>query len=199
MILNIMNFRRTALSDYYRVTGSISWLGIIKQVLFGGGAYQYVFWMRCCRFTKEKNFLVRLVFHYPSKVMLRRATYKFGIFIPPEAEIGAGFYIGHFSGIFVNRECQIGRNCNISQGVTLGKSNRGKNKGSPVLGDNVYIGPGAKIVGGIRVGDNVAIGANCVVAKNIPDNAVVVGVPGEVISMDGSVGYINRIDYEQYL
>jgi serine O-acetyltransferase len=83
--------------------------------------------------------------------------------------------------------------------VTLGKSNRGKNKGSPVLGDNVYIGPGAKIVGGIRVGDNVAIGANCVVAKNIPDNAVVVGVPGEVISMDGSVGYINRIDYEQYL
>lgn len=134
-----------------------------------------------------------------TKVMLRRATYKFGTSIPPETDIGAGFYIGHFSGIFVNAGCRIGANCNISQGVTLGQSNRGKNAGYPVLGDNVYIGPGAKIVGGVRIGSDVAIGANCVVTRDIPDGSVVVGIPGKVISSDGSKGYINRIDYDRYL
>jgi serine O-acetyltransferase len=65
-----------------------------------------------------------------------------------------------------------------------------------VLGDSVYIGPGAKIVGAVRIGDRVAIGANCVVTKDVPDDSVVVGVPGTVISQEGSAGYINRIDYE---
>ena len=74
--------------------------------------------------------------------------------------------------------------------------NRGKKKGYPQLGDNVYIGPGAKIIGAIRIGNNVAIGANCVVTKDIPDNAVVVGIPGKVISNQGSVGYVNRTDYD---
>jgi serine O-acetyltransferase len=68
--------------------------------------------------------------------------------------------------------------------------------GYPILGDNVYIGPGAKIIGGIKIGNNVAIGANCVVTKNIPDNSVVVGIPGRVISQDGVTGYIDNIDYE---
>jgi serine O-acetyltransferase len=93
----------------------------------------------------------------------------------------------------------IGRNCNISPGVILGKGNRGKNRGYPTLGDNVYIGPGAKIVGGVKIGNNVAIGANCVVTKDIPDGSVVVGVPGRVISQKGSEGYVNRTDYEDKL
>jgi serine O-acetyltransferase len=79
----------------------------------------------------------------------------------------------------------------------LGKANRGVRKGYPVIGDNVYIGPGAKIVGNVHIGNNVAIGANCVVTKDIPDNSVVVGVPGRVISLESSVGYINRTDYDQ--
>jgi serine O-acetyltransferase len=155
--------------------------------------------MRSCRFIKEQGLIVRILFYIITKVMLRRATYKFGISIPPETDIGAGFYIGHFNGIFVNPGCRIGANCNISQGVTLGQSNRGKHEGFPVLGDNVYLGPGAKVVGGIQIGNNVAIGANCVVTQDIPDNAVVVGIPGKVISMNGSQGYINRTDYDQHL
>jgi serine O-acetyltransferase len=63
----------------------------------------------------------------------------------------------------------------------------------------VYIGPGAKIIGAVRVGNNVAIGANCVVTKDVPDNAVVVGVPGKIISFRGSQGYVNRTEYDMEL
>ncbi|MGE5865508.1 MAG: serine O-acetyltransferase, partial [Rhizobacter sp.] len=111
----------------------------------------------------------------------------------------SGFYIGHFGGIVVNGESVIGKNCNISQGVTLGQANRGRNKGCPIVGDNVYIGPGAKLVGAVRIGDNVAIGANAVVTRDVPDNAVVVGIPARVISHEGSAGYVNNTDYEDKL
>jgi serine O-acetyltransferase len=90
----------------------------------------------------------------------------------------------------------IGDNCNISQGVTIGEANRGPRKGTPVIGNNVYIGPGAKIIGAVHIGNNVAVGANCVVTRDVPDGAVVVGVPGRVISYEGSKGYIIRTDYD---
>jgi len=96
----------------------------------------------------------------------------------------------------VNPSVVIGKNCNISHQVTLGVVNRGDRKGCPVIGDNVYIGPGAKVIGNVHVGNDVAIGANCVVTQDIPDNSVVVGVPGKVISSEGSMGYVNRTDYE---
>jgi serine O-acetyltransferase len=131
--------------------------------------------------------------------LLYRYTFKLGIAIPYTTQIGSGFYIGHFGGIIVSPDAIIGKNCNISQGVTLGRANRGKRKGSPVLGDNIYIGAGAKIIGGVKVGNNVAVGANCVLVDDVPDNAVVVGIPGKVISFDGSEGYVNRTDYDSHI
>lgn len=65
-----------------------------------------------------------------------------------------------------------------------------------MLGDNIFIGPGAKIIGAVKIGNNIVIGANCVVTRDIPDNSVVVGIPGRVISQDGAKWYINRTDYE---
>ena len=151
--------------------------------------------MRTCRYTIA-NIFFRYTIYPLSRCVLYHLTYKLGISIPLVTEIGSGFYIGHFGGIVVNYETVIGKNCNISQGVTIGVANRGKNKGYPQLGDNVYIGPGAKIIGSIKVGNNVAIGANCVVTKDVPDNSVVAGVPGKIISEQGSVGYVDRTDYE---
>ena len=123
---------------------------------------------------------------------------KYGISISYRTQIGSGLYIGHFGGIVVNPNLVIGRNCNISHQVTLGVANRGERKGCPVIGDNVYIGPGAKVIGRVSVGNNAAIGANCVVTKDVPENGVVVGVPGKVISMDGSTGYIHNTGYEDF-
>ena len=121
--------------------------------------------------------------------------YKFGCSIPHSTSIGRGLYIGHIRDIVINEGAVIGDNCNISQGVTIGQANRGRRKGTPVIGSNVYIGPGAKIVGAVQIGDHVAIGANCVVTDDVPDYAVVIGVPGRVISFEGSAGYVNRTDY----
>jgi serine O-acetyltransferase len=120
-------------------------------------------------------------------------TYKYGIWVDFNADIGPGFYIGHFGGIFISEEVKIGRNCNISQGIVIGKRNRGEKKGCPVLGDKVYVGAGAKIIGKIKIGNNVAIGVNSVVVDDIPDNSVVVGIPGKVISSKGSEDYVDNL------
>jgi len=98
--------------------------------------------------------------------------------LPAQAIIGEGFYIGHFGGIIISPLARIGINCNISQGVTIGISGNGDKRGVPTIGDNVYIGAGAIIIGKITIGNNVRIGANAVVHKDIPDNSTVVVYPG---------------------
>lgn len=130
-------------------------------------------------------------------LVLRHFEYKYGISISYQTKIASGLYIGHFGGIVVNQHAVIGKNCNISHQVTIGKANRGTRKGYPVVGDNVYIGPGAKVIGSVHIGNNVAIGANCVVTKDIPENGVVVGAAGQIISSEGSTGYINRTNYDE--
>jgi len=109
-----------------------------------------------------------------------------------KTQIGPGLYIGHQGGIVINEQVVIGKNCNLSQQVTIGVSRRGERAGVPTIGDNVYLGPGAKIFGKIQVGNNAAIGANCVVTRDVPDNGVAVGIPAKVISYEGSTGYINN-------
>lgn len=193
--MDFQEYRYHILSDLYRIEGDIGKKALFNHLVRGSETYQYNFWMHTCRYTRQRPLLKFLV--YPvARFLLSHYKYKFGISIPYETRIGSGFYIGHFGGIVVNGKSIIGKNFNISHGVTLGMANRGPNKGYPVIGDNVYIGPGAKIIGAITVGNNVAIGANCVVTKDIPDNAVVVGVPGKVISDQGASGYVENTDYD---
>jgi len=90
----------------------------------------------------------------------------------------------------MNRHAVFGNNCNISQGVTIGVSGRGEKRGVPVIGNNVYIGVNAVIVGKIKVGNNALIAANSLVNKDVPDNAVVMGVPAEIVNYNGSEGYV---------
>jgi serine O-acetyltransferase len=181
-------------SDLYRYTGKISKYLLIRYLLLDPG-FKYTFWMRLNRYLRQKSIFLYSI-GIIAKLFLFHYRYKYGIDIHPSTQIGSGFYIGHFGCIVVNSDAIIGNNCNISHGVTIGVSNRGKRKGCPTIGNEVYIGPGAKIFGNINIGNNVAIGANCVVTRDIPNNAVVVGIPGEVISYNGSDGYIDRIDYE---
>lgn len=124
------------------------------------------------------------------RILLNHYQYKYGISIPYNTEIGPGLYIGHFGGIIVNAEAKIGRNCNINHEVTVGAAYGGKHPGTPVIMNNVYLGPGSKIIGGITLGSHVAVGANCVVTKPVPDYGVVVGIPGEVVSNKGSGEYV---------
>lgn len=109
-----------------------------------------------------------------------------GIEIARGAKIGPGLYIGHFGGITVSSLAVIGRDCNLSPGNTIGVSGAGANAGAPIIGDNVYIGPGARVFGKITIGNNVKIGANAVIHEDLPDNAVAVLEPGfKIISHAG--------------
>lgn len=183
-------------NDLFRYKGRVTFKIFLEYFILHPG-FKYTFWMRVCGYLKQKKAL------YPvfiiSRLILQRYKYKYGIDIYPATKIRSGFYIGHSGGIVVNVNSVIGKNCNISQGVTIGVSNRGDNMGSPTIGDNVFIGPGAKIIGGIKIGNNVAIGANAVVTKDVPDNSVVAGIPAKVISNKGSEGYINNTNYESGL
>jgi serine O-acetyltransferase len=108
--------------------------------------------------------------------------------LPRRARIGPGLYIGHFGGITVSPETVMGKDCSISPGVTIGLSGKGDRLGVPVIGDDVYVAPGAKLIGKIRIGSSVKIGANAVVYRDIPDNAVVALDPGfRIVSFTGNV------------
>jgi serine O-acetyltransferase len=100
--------------------------------------------------------------------------------IDPQASIGGGLYIGHIGGVHINPGAILGRNCDIAHRVTIGASAMGR-QGIPTLGDNVYIGTGATLVGKIKVGSNAKIAANTLVMSNIPEGATVMGVPGRII------------------
>ncbi len=178
------------LSDLFRYSGTISLPGFLKHYYVDPG-FKYSFWMRICAWLRQGNLLEHLFF-YPAKFILRHFETKFGISISDVVTIGSGLYIGHFGGIVVHDKVIIGCDCNLSNAVTIGVTNRGERKGTPVIGDRVYIGPGAKIIGNICIGNDAAIGANCVVTKDVPEYAVVVGIPGRVISFSGSDGYINN-------
>ncbi|HEX9601920.1 MAG TPA: serine acetyltransferase [Mariniflexile sp.] len=113
-----------------------------------------------------------------------------GIHLPYSASIGMSCYIGHFGGIIINSNAVIGDNCNISQGVTIGVSGRDIKRGVPVIGNHVYMGAHAVIVGKITVGDNCVIAANSLVVKSVDANTTVMGVPAIVVNNNTSKDYI---------
>jgi serine O-acetyltransferase len=133
---------------------------------------------------------LRLAARLPLLVLHRLVEVWSGVGIAPQAIIGPGLYIGHFGEVIVNGEAVLGSNINLSQGVTIGVAGRGERRGSPVIGDRVYIAPGAKLIGPITVGDDVAVGANAVVTRNVADRAVVGGVPARVIGSKGSFDFV---------
>lgn len=122
----------------------------------------------------------------------RRLKVKYGFDISYRTQIGEGFYIGHFGGIVIHGDTIIGKCCNISQGVTIGISNHGK-IGTPVIGNKVFIGPGSVIIGKIKIGNNVTIGANTLVNFDVPDFKTVVSSKSVIIDKDLSNNYIHNI------
>lgn len=114
-----------------------------------------------------------------------------GVEIDPASKIGAGFYLGHPYNITINPFAVIGDNCSVHKGVTIGQENRGKRKGSPILGTRVWIGVNSTVVGNILIGDDVLIAPNTFVNCDIPSHSIVIGNPCKVISKENATeGYI---------
>ena len=134
------------------------------------------------------------------RVLSHIARFLTGIEIHPAAGIGAGTVIDHGMGVVIGETAEVGENCLLYQGVTLGGTGKEKGKRHPTLKNNVVVGSGAKILGAITIGNNVIIGANSVILKSVPDNAICVGVPGritrqKIVRMTTEEGMVEVMDH----
>ena len=123
------------------------------------------------------------------------ARWLTGIEIHPGATIGSGLFIDHGMGVVVGETAELGDNVTLFQGVTLGGTGKEKGKRHPTLGNNVLVGAGAKILGSFKVDDGALVGANAVVLHPLPANATAVGVPAEVVRLDGKK--INPLEHDK--
>lgn len=122
---------------------------------------------------------------FSARAISQGAKFLTGIEIHPGATIGKGLVIDHGSGVVIGETAEIGDNCTLYQGVTLGGTGKHTGKRHPTLGDNVMVGSGAKVLGPFKVGDGAKIASNAVVLEQVPDNATAVGVPARVVRING--------------
>jgi serine O-acetyltransferase len=126
-----------------------------------------------------RNRIIRLPFSIFYKFLKLLSEILTGIDLPCEAKLGRRFRIDHFGGIVISGDAVFGDDCVIRNGVTVGLRHTGQ-RGAPVIGNRADIGAGAKVLGAIMIGDDVAIGANAVVITDVPSNSIAVGVPAKI-------------------
>ena len=123
--------------------------------------------------------------YFAARAVSQTARHLTGIEIHPGATIGKNFFIDHGAGVVIGETTEIGDNCTLYQGVTLGGTGKDVGKRHPTLGNNVMVGAGAKVLGPLKVGDNSKIAANAVVLHEVPENSTAVGIPAKVVRRDG--------------
>ncbi len=172
-------------SDLYRYDGSTSRKLLIFNLIFSTG-FRYSYCLRKCaeaaRF-KKKGFGVAYLFW---GFILWKIGLKYHIHISPRTKIGDGLFIVYGENITITGDAIIGKNLTIHHGAVIGSTPRGKRRGAPSIGDNVFIGAYAVIVGKVYVGNNVLIAPLTHVNFDVPDNAVVAGNRGKIISFSGT-------------
>ncbi|MCO6025932.1 serine acetyltransferase [Prevotella cerevisiae] len=136
----------------------------------GNYTWKYLKVMRYAEYHKSQSGFIHKLLRIWYILRLNRLSIKTGFQIPP-GTCGPGLTIWHFGDIIVNKDVRIGENCTLYPGVLIGQKDKGL---VPVIGNNVFIGAGTKIIGDVQIGNNVIIGQNCVVTKSIPDNKVIV-------------------------
>jgi serine O-acetyltransferase len=127
-----------------------------------------------------------------ARLLSQLARWMTGIEIHPGARIGRRFFIDHGMGVVIGETAEIGDDCTLYHGVTLGGTTWLKGKRHPTLGSNVVVGAGAKILGPIVIGENARVGSNSVVVKDVPEGATVVGIPGRVVTPRDETGSQRR-------
>jgi serine O-acetyltransferase len=149
---------------------------------FRSPGFRAVVYYRIRHWLNAQPFIFRLFLRPLVAIPSHRLRWKWGIDISADAQIGPGFQIIHYGGIFIASDVVAGSNLTITHDITFGYSKAKNIQGFPTLGNNVFIAPGAKLAGRIHIGNNVKIGANAVVEKDVPDNAVVQVRPALVVT-----------------
>jgi len=174
--------------DLHRKCGRHDRVYLIQSI-FKEPGFRYIYLMRKVS-AYHKRHPVGMLW----RVLLKRCSARYGMQISPETRIGKGFSLLHWGPMVISHAAVMGDYCTVSQGVTIGLSPRGGNSGVPTLGNRVWIGPNAVVVGGISIGDNVLIGPNSYVNFDVPANSIVIGNPGKVIESENATdGYIENM------
>ena len=142
--------------------------------------------LKAVRSHRRANWCYRHNLKFLARWISQRCVRRTNIEIHPAARIGRRFFIDHGTGVVIGETTEIGDDCILYQGVTLGGTGKDKGKRHPTLGNNVMVGAGAKVLGPIKIGDNVRIAAGAVVLDEIPDNCTAVGVPARVVRRNGA-------------
>lgn len=172
-----MNFLKTLKSDLARITKPTI-RGFLKNYFFPrGGVFRYIVWFRIMQKVKS-NRILEIILGFPIYLIHRHYEYKYGIHANTNIEVGEGLFIVHGDGVHLNCT-KIGKNFTCYQGATLG-ANKG---GIPTVGDNVTVYTNAVVVGNIHLGDSCTVAASAYMDKDVPDNAVVAGIPAKVIKI----------------
>lgn len=175
-------------SDLYRFTGGSNSKLFYKRLL-GDPCFRFLYFLRKAKSSTNRS-ISSLFYNF----LLRRYSIKYGIQIPKSVDLGVGFLMLHQGGIVINSQAVIGDNCTLMHNVTIGNTKRGGRLGAPKIGDLVYIGPGAVIVGKVEIGNNVLIAPNSYVNIDIPSDSIVLGNPCVIKSdKNATKGYINNI------
>lgn len=159
---------------------------------------KYLILWRKASFYRRRYLSKGGLFHHLKSIFyglrLSHLTRKTQISIPAETTIGAGLYIGHLGRIIIHPDAVLGANVNLATGITIGQCNRGSRKGVPTIGNQVWIGTNAVIVGKITIGDDVLIAPGAYVNMDVPSHSIVIGNPAVIHPSDHATkDYINRI------
>jgi serine O-acetyltransferase len=152
------------------------------------------------------NWLWRVDLKWFARVLSTASRWFTGIEIHPGATIGQRFFIDHGMGVVIGETAEIGDDCTLYHGVTLGGTSWNKGKRHPTLANGVVVGAGAKVLGPIQVGENARIGSNAVVNKDVPEGATVVGIPGRIVRVagkpkelpEGTVKMAEKLGFDAY-
>ena len=144
-------------------------------------------------FYRIAHFFYKIHFFFIARFFSQLGKFLTGIEIHPGAKIGKGLFIDHGTGVVIGETAEIGDDCTIYQGVTLGGTGKDTGKRHPTIGNNVLIGSGAKVLGPFKVGNNVKIAAGAVVLTEIPDDCTAVGVPAKIVRRGGKKEDMDQI------
>ena len=151
---------------------------------------------KAVRSHRRANWFFRHNMKFIARFISQHSRHTTGIEIHPGATIGKGLFIDHGMGVVIGETTEIGENCTLYQGVTLGGTGKDTGKRHPTLGNNVLVGCGARVLGPFKVGDNARIAAGAVVLNEIPPDSTAVGVPAQVVKMHGErIDILDQIHY----
>jgi serine O-acetyltransferase len=185
-------FEKLIRADAYRAKGKMMPLGAIMALGAVSRTFRPIFTLRLCQWSKGR-FSLLLLF---ARLLHRYAQAKAGIDFPSGIRAGPGLLIVHGWGIVVNKDAIIGANVTLFNGVVIGRKDKilacGRQTEYPIIGDDVWIGPHAIVIGGVTIGDGAIIGAGSVVTRDVPPRCVVAGNPAKILRSEALPDVMNR-------